>query len=94
MITKDGRKVLEDNACFGYAETGTLFSLIGDETDIARLMLAAFLSSAKLSMRGGYSAEVFLAAGGYPGNHQTGVAVKVSHCTIPFTKLGPRAPIC
>ncbi|KAI5803262.1 phosphoribosylglycinamide synthetase [Geopyxis carbonaria] len=73
MMTKDGPKVLEYNVRFGDPETQTVLPLLGDDSDLAEILLAAaegYLDGVKITIREGFAATVVISAGGYPGNYE------------------------
>jgi len=72
MITKNGPKVLEYNVRGGDPETQTLLPLLGDDTDLAKVMLACaegWLDGVSLKIKSGASATVVACAEGYPGSY-------------------------
>ncbi len=80
MITQSGPKVLEYNVRFGDPETQTVLPLLGDDTDLAEIMLAAvngYLDSVKITVKPSFGVTVVVAAGGYPGKYDKGIPMKL-----------------
>ncbi|KAF9244514.1 phosphoribosylglycinamide synthetase [Melanogaster broomeanus] len=80
MLTDSGPKVLEYNVRFGDPETEALMLLLGDDVDLAAVLLACAehrLDSVKLSVRPGFAVSVVLVSGGYPGSYTKGKCVQI-----------------
>ncbi|EIN14031.1 aminoimidazole ribonucleotide synthetase [Punctularia strigosozonata HHB-11173 SS5] len=83
MLTPNGPKVLEYNVRFGDPETEALMLLLGEETDLAAILLASAgrcLDSVRIDIRPGFAVSVVLASAGYPGSYAKGKEI-----TIPDT---------
>ena len=77
MITKEGPKVVEFNARFGYPETQVVLPLL--KSDLAAIMLACAngtLAEQKIEWSDGAAVCVVLASGGYPVSYQKGYEIK------------------
>jgi phosphoribosylamine--glycine ligase len=76
MLTPDGPKALEFNCRFGDPETQAILPLLDcDLYEVLAACAEGCLDRAGLGWRDGASAVVVLAAGGYPGDYQTGLPV-------------------
>lgn len=78
MITSDGAKVLEFNVRLGDPETQAVLPLL--ETDLLRVLESVVdrrLARLELGWTGRSAACVVMAAPGYPGAYQTGIAIDV-----------------
>ncbi|MDJ0790434.1 MAG: phosphoribosylamine--glycine ligase [Acidimicrobiia bacterium] len=76
MLTADGPKVLEFNCRLGDPETQVLMPRL--DTDLLELLHAGAhgaLGGADLSWSGRHAVDVVLAAPGYPGQAETGLAI-------------------
>jgi phosphoribosylamine--glycine ligase len=76
VLTKDGPKVLEYNARFGDPETQVLLPRL--QTDLIDVMLAVAdgrLNSQNVKWSTDAAVCVVMAAGGYPGEYETGKAI-------------------
>ncbi len=76
ILTEDGPQVLEYNARFGDPETQVVLPRL--EGDLAEILLAAAegrLDEVGLSWRDEWAVSVVLAAGGYPGDYETGKVI-------------------
>ena len=72
MITKAGPKVLEYNVRGGDPETQTLLPLLGEDTDLARVMLACsegWLDGVELRIEPKFATTVVACAEGYPASY-------------------------
>ncbi|KAI9317772.1 phosphoribosylglycinamide synthetase [Dichotomocladium elegans] len=72
MLTASGPKVLEYNVRFGDPETEVVLPLLGDDSDLAEIMLACVegrLDAVSVTTKPGFGATVILASGGYPGSY-------------------------
>lgn len=81
MVTRNGPMVLEYNVRFGDPETQTVLPLLGDEADLAEVMLACtggWLDALTLQVRSQFAATVVVASGGYPGGYAKGVEMSLS----------------
>ncbi|KAI8085156.1 phosphoribosylglycinamide synthetase [Halteromyces radiatus] len=70
MLTTSGPKVLEYNVRFGDPETEVVLPLLGDDTDLAEIMLACCegrLDAVSVTVKQAFAATVIMASGGYPG---------------------------
>lgn len=77
MLTKDGPKVLEFNCRLGDPETQAILARI--DFDLAEVLTDAArgrLQPEKLRWRGGASACLVLASGGYPGKFEAGKEIR------------------
>jgi phosphoribosylamine--glycine ligase len=77
MLTRDGPRVLEFNVRFGDPEAQAVLPMMDD--DLAGLCMAAALGEdlpASVSLRGGASACVIVASGGYPGPYGKGYEIE------------------
>ena len=95
MVTRNGPMVLEYNVRFGDPETQTVLPLLGDEADLAEVMLACtggWLDALTLQVRSQFAATVVVASGGYPGGYAKGVEMSLSavphgtHLALRFTR--------
>ncbi|MEJ2666692.1 MAG: phosphoribosylamine--glycine ligase [Deinococcales bacterium] len=78
MITSDGAKVLEFNVRLGDPETQVVLPLL--DTDLLRLLESVVdrrLARLELGWSGRSAACVVMAAPGYPGAYETGIAIDV-----------------
>ncbi|KAI8377475.1 phosphoribosylglycinamide synthetase [Radiomyces spectabilis] len=83
MLTSSGPKVLEYNVRFGDPETEVVLPLLGDETDLAEIMMACVegrLDAVSITIKQAFAATVIIASGGYPGSYAKGKQI-----TIPAT---------
>ena len=77
MLTKDGPKVLEFNCRLGDPETQAILARV--DFDLAEVLADAAggkLKPEKMKWKGGASACVVLASGGYPGKFETGKEIR------------------
>lgn len=80
MLTDAGPKVLEYNVRFGDPETEALMLLLGDDVDLAAILLACAerrLDSVQISTRQAFSVSVVLVSGGYPGPYPKGKHIEI-----------------
>jgi len=80
MMTKSGPKVLEYNVRFGDPETQTVLPLLGEDNDLASVMMACdegWLDRVSISVNPKFSVTVVVAAGGYPGLYQKGIEMSL-----------------
>ncbi|TGZ84011.1 phosphoribosylamine--glycine ligase [Ascodesmis nigricans] len=81
MMTKNGPKVLEYNVRFGDPETQTVLPLLSDDTDLAKVFLAAaegWLDGVSVGVKDGFAATVVMAAKGYPGSYEKKKEITIS----------------
>lgn len=77
MLTADGPKVVEFNARFGDPETQAVLPLL--KSDLLEVMLACIegrLDQVELEFYPGYTANIVVASGGYPGAYMKGVPIE------------------
>ena len=73
MLTADGPRVIEFNCRFGDPETEVILPLLdSDLLEIALACAEGRLEQVEVRWKGGASACVVLASGGYPGKYSTG----------------------
>ncbi|KAH7885972.1 phosphoribosylglycinamide synthetase [Phlebopus sp. FC_14] len=80
MLTEDGPKVLEYNVRFGDPETEALVLLLGDDVDLAEVLMACAdrrLDSVTITTRPGFAVSVVLVSGGYPGPYPKGIRIEI-----------------
>ncbi|MDR3284952.1 MAG: phosphoribosylamine--glycine ligase [Treponema sp.] len=76
MLTDKGPKVIEYNCRFGDPEAQAVLPLLQTELlTIMQAVEAERLADLAVQFRGGASACVILASGGYPGDYKTGLAI-------------------
>lgn len=88
MLTPSGPKVLEYNARFGDPETQSIISLLSQDTDLAKVLLACTnerLDQAHIGINPGFACNVVIAADGYPGSYAQGEVVEFG--PVPEGKL-------
>ncbi|KAL1928652.1 hypothetical protein VTP01DRAFT_2438 [Rhizomucor pusillus] len=81
MLTASGPKVLEYNVRFGDPETEIVLPLLGDDCDLAEIMLACAegrLDAVNITTKQAYGATVIIASGGYPGSYPKGNEITIS----------------
>lgn len=79
MITKKGVYLLEYNVRMGDPETQSVLELM--ESDLVELIenaLAHKLIDSDIKWKKGFSCNVVLASGGYPGKYKTGYEIKIN----------------
>jgi phosphoribosylamine--glycine ligase / phosphoribosylformylglycinamidine cyclo-ligase len=80
MLTRSGPKVLEYNARFGDPETQSIIPLLGEEFDLAEVMMACIegrLDQVKIRISPMFACNVVIAAGGYPESSRRGDVVSI-----------------
>jgi len=78
MITPDGPQVLEYNCRFGDPETQVILPLLEtDLVDILNVCIDGTLDQLNIKWREEFCAAVVLASGGYPGDYQTGLPIRI-----------------
>lgn len=80
MLTASGPKVLEYNVRFGDPETEVALPLLGDDSDLAEIMLACAegrLDAVTITTKQAYGATVIIASGGYPGSYPKGKEITI-----------------
>ncbi|CDH54584.1 aminoimidazole ribonucleotide synthetase [Lichtheimia corymbifera JMRC:FSU:9682] len=80
MLTASGPKVLEYNVRFGDPETEVALPLLGDDSDLAEIMLACAegrLDAVTITSKQAYGATVIIASGGYPGSYPKGKEITI-----------------
>ncbi len=80
IITDSGPKVLEYNARFGDPETQSVLLLLGEDTDLAEIMLACTqqrLHEVHLTINAGFACNVVVVARGYPESYSEGDPIQL-----------------
>ena len=77
MMTDDGPKVLEYNVRFGDPETQVLMPVIGNDlSNLFEAVIGGSLDGFRLALGADHAVCVVVAADGYPGAYEKGIAVE------------------